>query len=403
MMSMRTNVGAMFALRQMQIHRAAISRSMMRISSGFRINSAADDAAGLAISERMRGQIRGMTMASRNTRQSINMLDTAWGGLNETHAMLQRMRELVVQAAHSPTGDAGAALINLEFQELIRGINGIAGATHYNNINLIDGTFGGEIGGQGLARIGVGDINISGGYLRGNGTLTIRRDDGGEFEAVLRIGDDMIRGQAVDAGGNPVASNHPDAVAITFEFENIDGSPRAQVRVELDPGGDLREGVAAGILFGGGVTSTARTVTANTNDRGTLQIGANGGADQRMNIRMEDMSAIGLGIWDLDISTVANAQAVLDSGVLDDAIDKVSRQRASISAQVSRLEHTYNNLQNSIENLTAAESTIRDADIAAEMMNLARATLLLQTSQAMMAQAMQLERNFIMMMLRSME
>jgi len=390
MFSMRTSVGAMFALRQMQIHQATIHRSMMRISSGSRINSAADDPAGLGISERMRAQIRGLTMAARNTQQSINMLETSWGGLNETHAMLQRMRELVVQAAHDPTGDAGAYLLNIEFQELLRGINGIAGSTHYNRINLIDGTFGGQQGAAGLGRIGLdgNGIEITGdGSLRGNGTLTIRRGDDGELEALLRLGDEVVRGE-IGAG------------EITFGFENPDGSPRAEVRVGIT--GELREGVSAGIQFAGNVVSAAGATTARSGDHGTLQIGANGGSDQRMNVRMGDMSAIGLRLHGLDISTVANARAVLDSGALDDAVDAVSRQRAQISAQVSRLEHTYNNLQNSIINLTASESTIRDADIAAEMMNLARANLLLQASQAMLAQAMQLERNFITMMLQSM-
>ncbi|NOH17239.1 flagellin [Clostridium cochlearium] len=265
------NINAMVAYRNMAWHNNMVGRAMERLSSGFRINRAADDAAGLAISEKMRAQIRGLQQATRNTQDGISLIQTAEGALNETHSILQRMRELAVQAANDTNAKEDRDALQQEFTELIKEINRIGNDTEFNTKKLLNG-------------------------------------DSGNSSKV------------------------------------------------------------------------------------TLQIGANKGQNYLIDIK--DMRAEALNIDEnLDISNHENASSAIK--ILDGAINSVSSQRASLGASQNVLEHRINYLENTAENLIASESRIRDADMAKEMMNLARHSILQQVAQAMLIQANQQSKSII--------
>ncbi|KGP91399.1 flagellin [Pontibacillus chungwhensis BH030062] len=261
-MRINHNIAALNTYRQLSNANNASSNSMEKLSSGLRINRAGDDAAGLSISEKMRGQIRGLDQASRNSQDGISMIQTAEGALNETHSILQRMRELAVQGGNDTNGTKDRAAIESELDQLADEITRISDQTEFNKKSLLDGT--------------------------------------------------------LDA---------------------------------------------------------------------TLQIGANDG--QTINISIATMSASALTVdaGSISVDTAANASAALDK--IDTAIEAVSSERSSLGAFQNRLEHTINNLDTSSENLTASESRIRDVDMAKEMMNQTKSSILSQASQAMLAKANQ--------------
>ena len=261
-MRIGTNTMALFAYRQMGIHQNQMMTAMMRLSSGKRINSAKDDAAGLAISERMRAQIRGLNQASRNAQDGISLIQTAEGGLNESHAILQRMREITVQAGNDTLTSNDRLKLQDEFDELIKGLNDIGKRTEFNTQSLLDGSF---------------------------------------------------------------------------------------------------------------------------KDK-KLQIGANSG--QFMEISINDMTSNGLNLTD-DLSLGSHEEAGKTLSVLDTAIESVSRERSRLGAMENRLGHTISNLDNQAFNLTNAESRIRDADMAKEIMNMVKHNILHQAAQMMLAMSMQ--------------
>jgi len=258
----------MNAHRNMAFNNVNSGKSMEKLSSGLRINRAGDDAAGLAISEKMRGQVRGLDQASRNSQDAISMIQTAEGALNETHSILQRMRELTVQAGNDTNTVDDRGEIKLELTELTNEIDRIAGQTEFNTQKLLNGTGG----------------------------------TAGKF---------------------------------------------------------------------------------------TFQIGAN--KDQKLDLTFADMTAATLGVDAANVADVVDtaANATVAIKTVDDAIKLVSDERAKLGANQNRLEHTINNLNTSSENLSAAESRVRDVDMAKEMMNFSKNNILSQAAQAMLAQANQ--------------
>ncbi len=262
------NLNAMNAHRNMAFNNVNSGKSMEKLSSGLRINRAGDDAAGLAISEKMRGQVRGLDQASRNSQDAISMIQTAEGALNETHSILQRMRELTVQAGNDTNTVDDRGEIKLELTELTNEIDRIAGQTEFNTQKLLNGTGG----------------------------------TAGKF---------------------------------------------------------------------------------------TFQIGAN--KDQKLDLTFADMTAATLGVDAANVADVVDtaANATVAIKTVDDAIKLVSDERAKLGANQNRLEHTINNLNTSSENLSAAESRVRDVDMAKEMMNFSKNNILSQAAQAMLAQANQ--------------
>lgn len=277
-MRINHNITALNAYRQLSINNTGVQKSLEKLSSGMRINRAGDDAAGLAISEKMRGQIRGLTMASKNAQDAISLIQTAEGALNETHAILQRMRELAVQAANDTNTDEDRSALQAELDQLLQEIDRIADNTEFNTLKLLDGS--------------------------------------------LKSTDDSSE--------------------------------------------------STGLKF---------------------HIGAN--ENQNITLTIADMSTKGLGVDKLARNGTTNGITTQDDAnnaiaTLDSAIEKVSTERAKLGALQNRLEHTINNLEVAAENLTAAESRIRDVDMAKEMMEFTKQTILQQAATAMLAQANQL-------------
>ena len=289
------NVNAMMACRYMSIHSALASNAMKRISSGFRINSAADDPAGLCISEGMRAQIRGLQQASRNAQDGISAIQVADGALAETHSMLQRLRELAVQASNGTCTPSDRKNIQNEIDQLTSGVNHIATDTEFNTIKLLDSS--------------------------------VYKYDGVNSELRLQV--------RANYGQN--------------------------ISVKLD---DMRSN-ALNISGISGATTSSKYGTVTGAFSST---------------KSSDASS-----YALDVSTPENASAAIK--IYDDAINKVSSSRASLGATANTLSFRIDYLDNTSDILTSAESRIRDADIAKEMMEYAKQTLLTQVCQAMFAKA----------------
>jgi flagellin len=266
-MVVQHNMTAANSNRMLGVTTSAQAKSTEKLSSGYKINRAADDAAGLTISEKMRSQVRGLTQASTNAQDGVSCVQTAEGALNEVHSMLQRMNELAIKAANGTNTQADRSAIQSEISQLITEIDRVKTTTSFNTLNLLDGTFSG-------------------------------------------------------AGKS-------------------------------------------------------------------LQVGAASGTEQEIAIKISEMSANKLGISAINVSDAdgANAKGAIEK--ITKAIASVSKQRSALGAIQNRLEHTIDNLNNVVENTTAAESRIRDTDMAAEMVNYSKNNILAQAGQSMLAQANQ--------------
>ena len=278
------NVMALNSWRNLTATSGSLSKTLERLSSGLRINRAADDAAGLAISEKMRAQIRGLNQAIRNALDGISLIQTAEGALNETHAILQRMRELAVQATNDTLTPQDREQIQKEINQLTEEIQRISQHTEFNKQKLLDGSFAGK------------QFHI-----------------GANQSQVLQIAIDTLS-------------------ALALGIATTDSS-------------------SVGFYTTSGITLEGVTETG----------------------------------YALNMVATTDAEAAITK--YNDAIERVSAERAKLGAVQNRLEHTINNLSVAAENLTAAESRIRDADMAQEMMNFVRNQILLQSGTAMLAQA----------------
>jgi flagellin len=361
---------------------------MERLSSGMRINRAGDDAAGLAISEKMRGQIRGLKQAQRNAQDGISLIQTAEGALNETHAILQRMRELAIQAGNDTNTAEDRAEIQKEINQLTSEVNRIGNTTEFNTQKLLNATAG-KTTSAASAQAGVWDITV------GTADITI---DGVSF---------TYNDTSPDQGAGEW--NNANALA---DLVNAHAELSEKYTASED-NGNLRLTQKAGYESATGPTSSA-TVTEVTAGQAAAagysefvaQIGAN--ENQTMTLEFTDMRAAALGITGtgsgftatatvtdgtdnnavenaLDVSTSENAGNA--ATVIQKAIDTVSAERSKLGAYQNRLEHTISNLGTSAENMQAAESRIRDLDMAEEMMAFTKNNILQQAATAMLAQA----------------
>ncbi|WP_042195538.1 flagellin Hag [Paenibacillus camerounensis] len=285
------NIAALNTHRQLAVNTANTNKSIEKLSSGLRINRAGDDAAGLAISEKMRGQIRGLDMAAKNSQDGISLIQTAEGALNETHSILQRMRELAVQSSNDTNTDTDRASLQKEVDELAKEITRIANTTEFNTKKLLDGS----------AKNGTG----------------------------------------VTTGGATAAN-------LTF---HIGANAGQNIELEIN----AMDAASLGVAGTGGASASGATAATATSG--------------------------------ISISSQASANAAITK--INTAIETVSTERAKLGAYQNRLEHTINNLNTSSENLTAAESRIRDVDMAKEMMEQTKNNILAQAAQAMLAQANQ--------------
>jgi flagellin len=360
-MRINNNLMAMNTHRQLGLSNAAGAKSMSKLSSGYRINGAADDAAGLAISEKMRGQIRGLNQASRNSQDAISLIQTAEGALNETHSILQRMRELAVQSATDTNTAADRGEIQKEVDQLAEEITRIAENTEFNTRNLLGGGFGIQNAGTGTLDTSVvglanmTDINVSGGAA--NTTYTITEAAG---SITLTNTTDGSAAQTLNKTGV--------AAGDTLNFDALGISIKTDANY-----------AAGGTAFDG------LTIITGAADGATFQIGANEGQD--ISLSISDMTAVGLSVDSIDVSTQTGASASITT--INTALETVSAERSKLGAVQNRLDHTIKNLDTSSENLQASESRIRDVDMAKEMMEFTKNNILQQAAQAMLAQANQ--------------
>lgn len=441
------NMGALNANRQMGINQTNANKSMEKLSSGLRINRAGDDAAGLAISEKMRGQIRGLDQAASNAQDGISLIQTAEGALNETHSILQRMRELSVQSSNGTATDGDRNEIDKEITQLKSEVDRISTTTEFNTKKLLDG----KSGVKGTVLTG----SSNGSFVSGNekttaGTYTITVDTDAATKATTAAGSvdfstakDVsskalsINGVNIDFSGMTSAKT-ADVVAKINEYSaqtgvtasgtttislsqtkygsangiTLAGANAAEFAGVVTAGKDVKVDVTGGPqdVIGNGqqVTFAAGTplegVTINMNGaagssmtlsiaQGSLsfQIGANEGQD--LGLSINEMSTATLGteggtkLSEIDVTNQDGAKSAIT--VVDDAIKQVSAERAKLGAYQNRLEHTINNLGTSSENMTSAESRIRDVNMAKEMSQFSKNNILSQAAQAMLAQANQ--------------
>lgn len=413
-MRINHNISALNTYNKLGINQGNASKNMEKLSSGLRINRAGDDAAGLAISEKMRSQIRGLDMATKNANDSISLIQTAEGALNETHSILQRMRELAVQATNDTNTDADRAELQAEISQLIAEVDRIGNATEFNTKKLLDGTAKGVVN----AKDGTAQINnnsnltiqqsellafqsgATGAVKNGSYTLikVSERISGGTTFNAFKVYDNDGKVLAEMSGsGGQVISGGNGAIKMngnTFTFlsgskvfaSGTNGTSFKSGTItisgigETATGGGLKVGESITFVFG------ARQVGEADVDAAILtQIGANAG--QTSFISMNDMRSKALDIDKVDVTDKWKASAAIER--VNAALTKVSSQRSSLGAVQNRLEHTINNLTTASENLSSAESRIRDVDMAKEMMELTKNNILSQASQAMLAQANQ--------------
>jgi len=378
-MRINNNIMALNTHRQYSINNNNSAKSTEKLSSGYRINRAGDDAAGLAISEKMRAQIRGLNMAAKNSNDAISLVQTAEGALTETHAILQRMRELAVQAASDTNDDAvDRTALDAEFQQLKDEIDDIANKTAFNGKKLLDGSFGSTTSVASGSGIALPDED---GNPQTNGVVNITFKgftDNGVIEFAAIDADDEGDGVAYQATYDGVTldvANQAGAQTITLDF----GKGRV-VTITTD---DTAQ------IDGFSDTQLAFEVKGTT---AKIQTGANEGDE--LEISISSMKADALGIkGSVNIKTQTEASSAIST--VTTAINTVSSQRAKLGALQNRLEHKINNLQTSAENLTAAESRIRDIDMAKEMTEFTKNNILVQASTAMLAQANQAPQNVL--------
>ncbi|HKM32762.1 MAG TPA: flagellin [Oscillospiraceae bacterium] len=386
-MVVQHNLPAINAQNQMRVNLSNNQKATEKLSSGYRINRAGDDAAGLAISEKMRGQIRGLDQAVRNSQDGISLIQTAEGGLQETHSILQRMRELAVQSANG-TYDEGVdrANIDLEVQALTSELDRIATSTEFNGKKLLDGSMSDRsyTGDLATTAAGVAEVSVKGGAMVVGDTI--------EIGAVNATTGNVTIASAEFGGGATAIEGIFEVVSesagvTTLKYTAGDDSTEAEIAAFSGVEVTVVAKAAAGdpSEYAAGAAGDFTVATAEGDEKLTLQIGANGATDQKVSLEVTAQSTEGLGLTAIDVATQDGANKAIAS--IDDAINTVSGTRATLGALQNRLEHTINNLSATSENLTAAESRIRDTDMAKEMMNFTKSNILQQASQAMLAQA----------------
>lgn len=490
------NMNAMNAHRNMSSNTVNAGKSMEKLSSGLRINKAGDDAAGLAISEKMRGQIRGLDQASRNAQDGISMIQTAEGALNETHSILQRMRELAVQSANDTNVSVDRKEIQKEIDQLASEITRIGNNTEFNTQKLVNGQFEGtfQIGankGQNLSlkieamdafslkltedvksvsahSITNGSSNtadVIGADIEGAQYLTegdysvevTQNADGTTFDIALKNsnGDVVAKNEGYTAAAGPVTldtegdGSGTDIITLSFDAA-MDAGDTATLKIGAS-GLDLNETQDAGntgsivaveasatdLLESGSYTATVKTDASSnvyfelTDSNGKVLGTSTASASSFTADTVETINLTSGGTINLTIDTTGSepadgdffeftatksdyksgassaattskdavsvkgidvsSQTAADAAVttIQNAIETVSAERSKLGAYQNRLEHTIANLGTSSENLTAAESRVRDVDMAKEMMNFSKNNILSQAAQAMLAQANQ--------------
>ena len=405
-MRIQNNIMAMNTHRMYTTNNNNVSKSAEKLSSGYRINRAGDDAAGLAISEKMRAQVRGLNMASKNSQDAISLVQTSEGALQEVHSMLQRMNELSVQSATGTNADFDRTQIAAEFDQLKGEIDQIAETTNFNNRKLLDGTMAatGKVkftaatttpAADAFSTIDLSDFNLTqgAGFKVGDWTykLNLVGQDGyvqgatanDTTNKVAYIEIPAVNQEKTSANAVAIAGRITNAVNTNTTAAGITGIKAAAVDADgLTTGTNPKDHIK--IERNAGTDPAITKDTVSTFEGGLkIQVGAEQG--NTLSVSVEAMNSKALGLKDISIDTQAKAGDAITS--TRDAIDQVSEQRARLGAMQNRLDHKIANLDNTAENLQAAESRIRDVDIAKEMTTYTKNNILSQASTAMLAQA----------------
>ena len=387
-MVVQHNMQAANANRMLNVTTGQQAKSTEKLSSGYRINRAADDAAGLTISEKMRKQIKGLDRASTNAQDGVSAVQTAEGALTEVHSMLQRMNELAVQSANGTNSATDRKAIQDEVNQLTTEIDRVSETTKFNETYLLKGD-----------SKTTKDVNFykSGYampkdlYLEGSVNKIASTDD---LKADLAAGKKVYTAAAATAGkkqaDNLIAKKGIDYAYVTKLYDDagkeLSADEAAAATGEVYADKDQKVKVAdtgAAAKAAGFIT----TETVNDDLKFNLHVGADSEMTNKIGVTIQSMSSAGIGVKGLDVSTEDDATNAIDT--ITNAIQKVSSQRSSLGAVQNRLEHTINNLDNVVENTTSAESRIRDTDMAKEMVNYSKNNILAQAGQSMLAQANQ--------------
>lgn len=392
-MRIQHNIAALNSYRNLTGNNNAVSKNLEKLSSGYRINRAGDDAAGLAISEKMRAQITGLNTAQKNAQDGVSLVQTAEGALTEVHSMLNRMVELADQSANGTYDNAvDRANLQKEIASLKDEIDRIADSTNFNGINLLDGSLStsttATLKGATTGTKAAVDLKFTfadqfnGKDIKVN--LANAAAAGDKIEATVAA--DGTITLKMDATKDHSASAIKEALA-NAKLDDVAQEDRAKMSSLLASATVTGAGTT-GLANGDDFAEKAGTVTPAKGKSLTLQIGDTSKDFNQMAVSVGDMHGEALGIADIDISTQVGAQTAVDK--IKSAINSVSSTRGDLGAIQNRLEHTINNLSVTAENMTAAESRIRDVDMANEMMAYTKNNILVQSSQAMLAQANQL-------------
>jgi flagellin len=386
MSSIVTNVAALNGQRNLNLTSMKMGKVLEKLSSGYRINRAADDAAGLGISEKMRAQIRGNSQAIRNAQDGISMIQTAEGAMDEVHGILQRMRELGVQAANDTYDAAARTSIGTELVQLRTEIDRIANATQFNGQSLLTGALTGTIGGATgtdlIVNDAVGAAIATGIEVSSAKPATYTFSSAGA--GLITLTSSTGAAQQISIGA--IAANGTQ----TLDFNQLG------VKVTLNS----TAGETAANLVTALTAAANDTIVVTGSGSAKLQVGANTTAYDTMNIAFNDVRAtaasglnlnsVGAVDWTSSATIVASntaAQAFINQ--IDGAVTTLNTRRSDLGAAQNRLEHTVNSLGVSVENLTASESRIRDADVASLSSTMVSNQILQQAGTAVLAQANQ--------------
>jgi flagellin len=359
------NIAAQNAYRSLSVSDNQMSKSLEKLSSGFRINRAADDAAGLAISEGLRSQVGGLKVGVRNAQDGVSVVQTAEGALNEVHSVLQRMRDLAVQAGNDSNNSEARANIATEVTSLRDELTRISDSTNFNGTKLLDGSSSAlkfQVGAGGDANSQI-SVDLSGANIKQ--VATNLNTGGAKFDVTT----------PTSVTGNLGFSNGTTSVTVDATLPASGTHKTTQsVADTLNKNADFSKTFSASVNDAQQLVVTSKT-GGTVVGTGTAAIGGTG------------VSAGTTITGGIDFSSAAGAQAAI--GKIDAQISTVSTARANLGAYQNRFEHTINNANVAIENLSASESRIRDTDMAQEMMSYTRSQILTQAGTAMLSQANQ--------------
>ena len=385
-MVVQHNLTAVNANRMLGITTGQQAKSSEKLSSGYRINRAADDAAGLSISEKMRKQIRGLDQASSNAQDGVSCVQTAEGALTEVHSMLQRMNELAVQASNGTLSEDDRSNIQDEVDQLITEIDRVSETTKFNETYLLKG----DANKTQLTNTVYSNPQMAlvKDAMASNSTLTVTAEMNGNgateytFTSGIAEGDTWAGKKVIADAGTAKAGEITVTNAKKAELEAMNKVVAAYASEMGITAITLKEGQQ-------NVQSTSKTFTYNDGLNLSLHVGADSADDNKISMNVDSMSSDSLGIKGLKVSGKTYLQATGSIDTIADAISKVSKQRSELGAVQNRLEHTIANLDNVSENTTSAESRIRDTDMAKEMVTYSKNNILAQAGQSMLAQANQ--------------